>query len=80
MLGLRVLKTLAHRELAEGTHKKSCPFVLVFGELLGDIFDLLHKTLMVILFSLNHIEALGLMVYILKLPFFFSRAAKAMMK
>lgn len=47
MLGLHVLKTLAHRELAEGKHKKSSLFVLLLGELLGDIFDLLHNTLKV---------------------------------
>ncbi|XP_078176772.1 HEAT repeat-containing protein isoform X2 [Carex rostrata] len=45
VLGLHVLKTLAHRELAEGKHKKSSLFVLLLGELLGDIFDLLHNTL-----------------------------------
>ncbi|KAJ4781926.1 HEAT repeat-containing protein [Rhynchospora pubera] len=45
MLGLHVLKTLAHRELAEGNHRKSSTFVLLLGELLGDIFNLLRKTL-----------------------------------
>lgn len=50
MLGLHVLKTLAHSELAEGTHKKSSPFVLLLGELLGDIFGLLHNTLKVTTF------------------------------
>ncbi|KAJ3692210.1 hypothetical protein LUZ60_012560 [Juncus effusus] len=45
ILGLHVLKTLAQRELTKGAQAKSSYFTLLLGELLQDIFDLLHNTL-----------------------------------
>ncbi|XP_020088939.1 HEAT repeat-containing protein 5B isoform X3 [Ananas comosus] len=44
-IGLHVLKTVAQKELAEGSHKKNSSFLFFAGEILEDVFLLTQNTL-----------------------------------
>lgn len=47
MLGIHVLKTCAQRELTEVSQTETHSFMILLGELLGDVFDLMQTALKV---------------------------------
>lgn len=49
-IGLHVLKTVAQKELAEGSHKKNSSFLFFAGEILEDVFLLTQNTLKVLFY------------------------------
>jgi hypothetical protein len=48
MLGIHVLKTCAQRELTEVSQTETHSFMILLGELLGDVFDLMQTALKVL--------------------------------
>lgn len=48
MLGIHVLKTCAQRDLTEGSQTKTHSFMIILGELLGDVFTVMQATLKVL--------------------------------
>lgn len=56
-VGLRVLKSTAQKEIAEGPHRKSHQFsMFLVGEFFGDVFLLIQQTLKVTWFNLSLIK------------------------
>ena len=51
MLGIHVLKTCAQRELTEVSQTETHSFMILLGELLGDVFDLMQTALKVLFVS-----------------------------
>ncbi|XP_044958991.1 protein SWEETIE isoform X1 [Hordeum vulgare subsp. vulgare] len=73
MLGIHVLKTCAQRELTEVSQTETHSFMILLGELLGDVFDLMQTALK----NCSSQESVNVIDDCLKLLFLFHTLAQS---
>ncbi|KAL6603995.1 hypothetical protein ACP70R_044356 [Stipagrostis hirtigluma subsp. patula] len=73
MLGVHVLRSCAQKELTEGSETSTHPFMMLLGELLGDLFSIVQNTLK----ECSNKEAVSIIDECLKFLFLFHTLAQS---